>query len=213
MQTDNKICCIIGAGDAEEIVIPSGAFVIAADGGLNKLKGVTPHLVVGDFDSLGFLPEGDNILRLPVEKDVTDTACAIEQGEARGADTFLIYGGTGGRPDHTLANISLLIALSKRGKQGYLIGEGYVTTAITDRAFGLPLKASGTVSVFSGCDKALGVFETGLKYSLDNYILTADNPLGVSNSFTGQPAEVSVKTGTLIVMWEEKDLKNFVDNI
>ncbi len=213
MQTDNKICCIIGAGDTEEIIIPNGAFVIAADGGLGKLEGVTPHLVVGDFDSLGFLPEGENILCLPVEKDITDTACAIEQGEARGAATFLIYGGTGGRPDHTLANIALLIALSKKGKQGYLIGEGYVTTAVTDRAFGLPFKEAGTVSVFSGCDKALGVSETGLKYSLENYTLTADNPLGVSNSFTGQPAEISVAKGTLIIMWEEDDLQKFVDNI
>ena len=107
-----QICCIIGACGPGEILVPDRerTLVIAADGGLRYLEeqAITPDLVVGDFDSLGRVPEGGNILRHPVEKDDTDTMLAVKLGLAQGCDTFLLYGCTGGRPDHTYANYQTL---------------------------------------------------------------------------------------------------------
>ncbi len=209
-----NICYVIGAGNLPLLYINKNkALVIAADGGLCHLNQTEPDIIVGDFDSLGFVPKSKNTVVLPVEKDVTDMKYAVELGESKGANTFVLYGGTGGRPDHTFANIALLCDLSQRGKRGYLIGEGYVTTAITNNSLCLPIKNSGTISVFAAGDIAKGVDIKGLKYPLNDYTLTFSAPLGVSNSFLGKPSEISVKEGTLIIMWEENNLKEFIDNL
>ena len=75
------ICYIVGSRPPGEIALARGraALVIAADGGLRHLEaqGLTADLIVGDFDSLGRVPEGDNILRHPVEKDDTDMLLAV----------------------------------------------------------------------------------------------------------------------------------------
>lgn len=209
-----KICYIIGAGDLPLLYIKKeNSFIIAADGGLCKLGDITPDITVGDFDSLGFVPENDNTVVLPVEKDVTDMKYAVDTGIIKGCSTFVLYGGTGGRPDHTFANYTLLCELAEKCKTGYLIGDKFVVTAIKDGVYTLPLKQSGTVSVFAAGDKAEGVSIKGLKYPLNSNTLTFSNPLGVSNSFIGEQAEVSVKNGTLLIMWEENNIKEFIDNL
>lgn len=207
-----KICYIIGAGNLPLLYIKEGGFVIAADGGLDKLGTIKPDLVVGDFDSaISQIP--DNAIILPVEKDVTDMCFAVGEGEKRGYDTFLIFGGTGGRPDHTFANISLLVSLVGRGKQGYLIGDGYITTAIKNTRMYIEGKEGNTLSVFAAGDKACGVTLQQVKYPLKNHILHFSNALGVSNSFTSGVANISVTDGTLIVMWQEDNIADFVDKL
>lgn len=205
-----KICYIIGAGNLPLLYIKEGGFVIAADGGLDKLGAIKPDMVVGDFDSsVSKIPR--NAVVLPTEKDITDMCFAALEGESRGYDTFLIFGGTGGRPDHTFANISLLCDLAEKGKRGYLIGDGYITTAIKNTRVSIEGKAGNTLSVFSAGDKSCGVTLGGVKYPLENHTLYFSNALGVSNSFTSDVANISVTDGTLIVMWQEDDIKNFVD--
>ncbi len=207
-------CYIIGAGETRQAYIsPEASLVIAADGGLRNMGGRTPDIVVGDFDSLGFVPEGDNVIRLPIEKDVTDTAFAVTLGEERGFDTFIIYGGTGGRPDHTFANIALLADLAKRGKRGFLIGEGFIITAARDGEISLEGKAGDTVSVFAFGGDAYGVTLEGLKYPLKDYTLKSEVPLGVSNAFLDEKALISVKSGTIILMWQQENLKKFIDKL
>ena len=209
-----KICYIIGAGDLPLLYIKKeNSFIIAADGGLCKLGAINPDITVGDFDSLGFVPENDNTVVLPEEKDVTDMKCAVDTGIMNGCNIFVLYGGTGGRPDHTFANYTLLCELAEKHKTGYLIGDKFVATAIKDGVYTLPFKQSGTVSIFAAGDKAEGVSIKGLKYLLNNHTLTYSNPLGVSNSFIGDNAEVSVKNGTLLIMWEENNVKEFIDNL
>ena len=91
------ICYIVGSRPPGEIALARGreALVIAADGGLRHLEaqGLTADLIVGDFDSLGRVPEGDNILRHPVEKDDTDMLLAVRTGLDRGYRIFVLYGG------------------------------------------------------------------------------------------------------------------------
>lgn len=177
-------------------------FILAADGGFEYLtrNSVKPTMTIGDFDSLGEAPNGDNVITLPVEKDDTDTGAAIKLGLERGYKVFHIYGGTGGRLDHTIANIQHLAFIANNGAKGYLYGDGITITAIKNDRITFPKGLSGTVSVFSFTEKCTGVTERGLKYKLTDAELDSLWPLGVSNSFTGEEAEIAVREGILIVI-------------
>ena len=198
-------CYIVGAGAfCDRNFAPGvGDFVIAADGGYGTLleRGTPMDLVVGDFDSMGFRPDHPKVVDLPVEKDDTDMMAAIRLGWERGYRTFRLYGGTGGRVDHTLANLQSLVWLSARGGRGFLVGENWTAAAITDGSMSFPADHRGTFSVFCQGDRAEGVTLEGLKYTLKDAVLTCDFPLGVSNSFIGVESRVTVGRGTLLIVW------------
>lgn len=202
-----KICYLFGAMDPGNVNFASkkSQLIIAADGGLRHLenRGIVPDYVVGDFDSLGRVPMGDNIIRHPVEKDDTDMLLAIKTGLSLGCRTFVLYGGLGGRIDHAYANYQALCYLAERGASGWLLGEGNAVTALRNGTLHFPDTCSGTVSVFCTGSRAEGVTLEGLYYPLHEATLTSAFPLGVSNQFTGVPAVVTVRDGTLLVMWQE----------
>ncbi|HIT31400.1 MAG TPA: thiamine diphosphokinase [Candidatus Enterenecus stercoripullorum] len=199
------ICYIFGSGEygAQWPQMGEGDLVIAADGGYAQLerRGIVPHLLVGDFDSLGYVPPHPHIIRHPVRKDDTDTALALREGWKRGFREFHIYGGMGGRLDHTLANLQLLVGLAEQGGTGFLVGEGSVATALTGGTIVFPAGCRGTLSVFAANGPAEGVTLTGLLYPLKHARLTGDVPLGVSNEFLDVPASVTVAEGTVLVLW------------
>lgn len=201
-----KNCCIFGAGEhfGTPAELPPDSFIIAADGGYDYLRGIgiTPDLVIGDFDSLGAPPDGKNVLILPQVKDDTDMAAAIREATGRSFSQLHIYGGTGGRLDHTLANIQCLADLAGKGAVGYLYDRDAVITAISGGdAISFPEDSSGYVSAFAHTDSVLGVYERGLKYGLTDATLVSRIPLGVSNEFTGAAAEISIRSGILIVIY------------
>ncbi len=203
-------CCIFGAGayHGERLDLVRDAFVIAADGGLvhTEAFGVTPSLAVGDFDSLGKLPEGVETLRFPVMKDDTDMALAVNEGLSRGCDSFFLFGGMGGRLDHTLANMALVLSLAKKGIPAYLVGEDGVVTALCGgEVLAFTKDCEGILSVFAAGKTAEGVTLSGLLYPLENGTLLHDKALGVSNHFTGQNASVSLKEGCLFLVWDNLD--------
>ncbi len=202
----NKICYIFGAGNCEGAVITDDSLVISADGGYEYLKkaNIEPDIVMGDFDSLGYIPEGDSVTVFPAVKDKTDMAIAVEKGLSEGADTFVIYGGMGGRFDHTLANIQLLTFIAQKGKKAFLLGEGTVITAVCNGEICFDKKNDGYISVFSHSEKSSGVYISGLKYELDNAEINNTVALGVSNEFTGKNAKIRVENGTLIIVWKQK---------
>ena len=183
--------------------ITERGLLLAADGGLEHLRrrGLVPDLIVGDFDSLGRVPEGDNIIRHPVEKDDTDTLLAIKTGLARGYRSFVLYGCLGGRLDHTYANLQALSFLADQGASGWLLGQGMAATVIRNSRLDFAPGHKGTVSVFCPGGEARGVTLTGLYYPLRDAVLTSAFPLGVSNQFTGEAASVAVEEGSLLVMW------------
>lgn len=200
---NKKICYIVGAGENYGLdFIPSKEdFVIAADAGLRYLeeKGITVNLTVGDFDTLQYIPQGENVLRLPPEKDDTDMSIAVKEGIRAGYTLFHIYCGTGGRMDHTIANLQILAYLSGRGMQGFLFDQDSVFTAITDRGIAFDRIDGGYVSVFSWSERSVGVYLKNLKYELHDALLTNDFPLGVSNEFIGKESSILVRSGTLLV--------------
>jgi thiamine pyrophosphokinase len=160
--------------------------------------GYTPDVILGDFDSLGYVPQKANVF--PVEKDDTDAMLAVRKGLELGCDRFVLYGALEGpRLDHTVANFQTLQFLADRGGQGFLVGKDIIVTVLKNGSLTLPALPEGIVSVFCMGTDARGVTIRGLQYGLENGTLTAGFPLGVSNHFVGKEAMVSVEDGSLLI--------------
>ncbi len=188
--------------------------IIAADGGydiLNK-NNLSPDIVIGDFDSLESVLTHENVIKHPVEKDETDTFLALKLGLEKGYKNFVIYGGTGGRFDHTIANLQLLLWIAKRGGRAFLIGNDTIITTIFNAKLSFSNDFEGKTSVFAQGNTANEIKISGLKYNADEISLNPEFPLGVSNEFVGERAEISVQDGALLVVWEEKSY-NFLNKI
>lgn len=197
-------CVIFCAGGFAGLIdeLRGDDYIIAADGGLSHVRalGLTPHLVLGDFDSLGFVPEGSE--RHPVEKDDTDAMLAVKRGLALGFTDFLLYGSLDGpRLDHTVANFQTLGYLCAHGARGVLIGETALATAAEGETLRFPANADGYISVFAMGGSAQ-VSLKKLYYSLEHGVLSPDFPLGVSNRFTGKPAEICAECGRILVIFD-----------
>jgi len=203
-----KKCIIFCAAEFDTLVSPidPGDLVIAADGGLRHTEklNITPDVVLGDFDSLGFTPTGANVF--PVEKDDTDAMLAVRRGLAMGYRDFLLYGSLDGpRLDHTVANFQTLQFLCDHGAFGCLVGLNTCAAVVKNGTLSFPNGGEGNISVFCMGPDAHGVTLKGLYYPLEKGILTAGFPLGVSNHFTGVPARITVENGSLLVIWERKN--------
>lgn len=203
-------CVIIAGGDVTgSITVPEGALVLCADCGLRHAlaQNITPDVIIGDFDSYtDELPEGIEILRLPVEKDVTDTFRCVQYGEEHGCTVFHIYGAFGGeRIDHSIASVQMLRYLYERGEDAVLRHGSTVLrmqygSGVTCR---YP-KFEGDFSVFSLTEKSTGVTIRGTKYETDGITLTSSFPLGVSNCITAEYAEITMDSGLLLIVQVER---------
>lgn len=204
-----KTCWIFGALEVRESCfnVNENDLVIAADAGLNTLKqkNITPDLIVGDFDSLGMKPEGDNVIAHPVRKDDTDTLLALKLGLSKGYRSFIIYGGLGGKLDHTLANIQTASFAAENGANAVFIADDTFLTVIKNSSISFSEKCEGRISVFAIGGTSSGVTEKGLLYELNDTDISPDFPVGVSNEFTGKKAFISVSDGKLCVIWNGKN--------
>lgn len=200
----SRKCIIFGAGEPVKIPLEilEDSYVIAADGGFESLKkqGITPNIIIGDFDSLENIPSGIAVIRHSAEKDDTDMELAAQYAIESGFDEIFIFGALGGRTDHTIANIQLLTALSKQGIKSTIIGEDEFFFAVTNGTLDINGSLGSLVSVFCMGDRAIGVSLAGMKYPLTDAVLTCDKPLGVSNKLIFNMGTVTVKNGTLLVI-------------
>lgn len=199
---------IFCAGGFDKLLEPLDRddFLLAADGGYVHFEklGREPDGVLGDFDSLGYVPAGATVF--PVEKDDTDAMLAVRQGLAMGYREFLLYGSLDGpRLDHTVANFQTLQFLADRGATGYLIGNTHIVTVVKNGAIRFPETAAGIISVFCMGADARGVSIEGLQYTVQDTVLSAGFPLGVSNHFVGKQAEISVREGSLLVIYDREN--------
>ena len=201
-------CIVFCAGGFDRLACPveAGDYVIAADGGLlhtEKLH-LRPHAILGDFDSLGYVPQGATVF--PVEKDDTDTMLALRKALELGFREIHIYGSLDGpRLDHTLANLQALQFLADRGAVGYLIGLHYIATVAKNATLTFPPDATGILSLFCMGQDAKGVTLSGLQYAVTDHTLSAGFPLGVSNHFTGKQAAITVSKGSLLVLYNREN--------
>lgn len=215
MRENNKgKCIVIAAGDLTmgEISVGEEDMVIAVDGGLGYcgILNVEPDLILGDFDSvsreeaeaIATLEEQipHRIIRLPREKDDTDMLAALKEGLTGGYTDFRIYAGTGGRFDHTLANIQCLLYLKNHGATGYLVDGTGMILVIVNEAVHFKKELEGCLSLFSLTGESRGVTVRNMKYTLEHSVIRNDFPIGISNEFIGEEAEIIVEDGALVCM-------------
>ena len=137
-----------------------------------------------------------------MEKDDTDSMLAIKEGLGRGFRRFVLYGALdGARLDHTVANLQGLQYLADHGATGYLVGLREIATVVKGEKITFPASAAGILSLFCLGPTATGVDISGLHYPLENGQLTSGFPLGVSNHFEGEKSEISVKNGSLVMIY------------
>lgn len=197
------VCFIITGGECDVSQLKNeDVFVIACDKGYEYCKQarIIPCVIIGDFDSYdGTLPAHIKTVHLPHEKNDSDTQYAFKYAYDIGCRTFHVYGALGGRFDHTFANIQSAVKVVQKGASVTIYGK-YDTVYIIDSSC-LTLKRAENcfVSVLSYTAKCTGVTLKGLYYPLINAVLYNNYPLGLSNEFISDTAEISVKKGTLIV--------------
>lgn len=182
-----------------------GDLVIAADSGyLNARKlGVTPSVLLGDFDSLGepsALP-GVEILRVPAEKDLTDTQLAVQTALERGADQLVIIGGLSGRVDHTLSNLAILEDMWEK-KIPCVLTDGKNRARFVRNGSTLIPRAPHFryLSLIVADPKVHGVSIEGCKYPLKNATLSRTYQYAVSNELDGNCALISVRRGGVWIL-------------
>ena len=206
-----KTCYIACALDCKFDFIPQdGDLIIGADRGYFTLveNGIEPHVAIGDFDSYTGKVNCENTVVFPVKKDDTDSALAIKYAFDRGYKKIIVYGGIGGDLDHTIANIALVASYAQKGVDLSFADGKNVLFAIHNSSIVFDKMAKGRISVFSFGDKACGVCERGLLYTLDNATLENRIPLGVSNEFVGEEANISVEDGVLLIYTLKENYEN-----
>lgn len=137
----------------------------------------------------------------PVKNDPDLLAC-VRIGLEEGCTEFHILGGTGKRMDHSIANLQILGFLAKRGCHAYLYGREQLITAIHNEERCFPAGRRGYFSALSLSDESCGVSEEGFKYIIREVTLNNLTPTGLSNEFVGMAARISVREGTLLLIYD-----------
>ena len=184
------------------ISIKDGDFLIAVDQAVEDviLQGFHINLAVGDFDSLKnhALLKGLEVLRLDVEKDLTDTESALIYASKMGFKAINLVGGLGGlRFEHSYANILLL---SKFKNLSIITEQSKVFKLSVGRH---KLEFDGYVSLFALEDSILSL--EGFKYLLNDYELNITNSIGISNEIVDSFGIVDIKYGSLLVFLTKKE--------
>ena len=182
-------------------------YIICTDGGfdLAKQAGITPHLLLGDLDSIqSRIPKELPLKTFPPEKDYTDLELAIHTAIEKKASHVEIWGGIGGRLDHTVANLQLLSCYAEQFRS-LSMHDGqnrcFVLNAKgTQKSITIPQEKDCYLSLFSLSETVQGRTAKGVKYPLQNHTLTRTFPLGVSNEFKQKEAFLSLEKGSLLIV-------------
>ena len=173
--------------------------ILAADAGLLTAKalGVVPQILLGDFDSLGEpdVPDGTELIRVPVEKNDTDTQLAVRVAIERGAKELVIVGGLEGRVDHTLSSLAILEDLNARHVPASLTNGKNRVRFVRNSGALIARSQFRFLSLIAADPVVKGVTVEGCKYPLKNAKLSRLNQYAVSNEITGNCALVEIRRG------------------
>lgn len=185
-------------------------YKVAVDGGIQiyHTLSIIPDFYIGDMDSSKEKGNpNQEILKtkvVPVIKDDTDMALALQDAYEKGYKEAYLFGGLGGnRFSHSIANIQLMDFYAKKGMRLHMIEEHSELTVIHNETIPFAKEKEGYISVFSLSEEARDVSIKGLFYEFEGN-LKNDVALGVSNQFVGKEAVISVKEGSLLLICEEK---------
>lgn len=189
---------IIGSGSIKDCgyiksKIRQDDYIICADGGYDHAAklGITPDILIGDFDSVSQLPEETEKIKYPARKDFTDGEIAVKYAAEHGFDEILLLGMTGDRADHTLTDMLLLTQC----KSGCLIDDNNEIYLLRDRVT-LYGKTGDTVSIIPVGGDLEGITTENLEYPLNNETLYFGESRGVSNVMTADKCVITAKKGT-----------------
>ena len=176
------------------------SLVIAVDGGYKTLKDadIFPDIALGDFDSYGGEVVPKEVIPLPVAKDDTDMFYAIKLALSKGCNEIFIYGGTGGRLDHSLANLQSMRYIVRHGSTAVMFFESQTSIA-TDKGVYFTSQAKGNIGAVSLTPESV-ISNSGLLYKADNLKISDDFPIAVSNTFTGEGGYIKVESGMILVI-------------
>lgn len=184
--------------------------VICADGGYRIAlnNNIKADYLIGDYDSMD-IPEKEGIIKLPMEKDMTDTEAAIDLAISRNINNIHIIGGLGGRFDHTMGNLGVLSKYSSMGINIDLADHQNHIRILTPGTYLIPASAYKYLGIISYSDITTDLTLRGVKYPLTDFTLNNSTSLGVSNEITDEFAEISFKKGQLLVISsnDSEDLK------
>ncbi len=185
-------------------------FVICTDGGfdLANAAGIMPDLLLGDLDSIrSQIPPDLPLKTFPPEKDYTDLELALQTAHALDASRVEIWGGIGGRLDHTVANLQLLScyadkfsSLTMRDGKNYCLVLNADGSESAAKEITIASQKGRYISLFSLSETVENLTARGVKYPLQNHTLTRTFPLGVSNEFKQKEAFVSFTKGSLLIV-------------
>lgn len=183
------------------------ALCIAADGGIRncRLCGVTPQLLVGDFDSAADLPQDVECLRYPPRKNNTDGQLAAEEAVRCGATEVIIIGGLDGRLDHTLSCLAIAEQLAQSGIACTIENGQNRVRFLENGTLTVPKSDYRYFGVVTLDRQARGVTLTGCRYPLHEAIISRLEQYAVSNEVAGDAARVTVRDGAVFVI-ESRDL-------
>lgn len=184
----------------------SEKYVIAADKGVlyAKQQGIVPDECLGDFDSLGYVPEGASVF--PVRKDKTDGEIALDRMAELGITEVDIYCADGGRADHYFANIMLLTAFVGTFTRLRLITDGGTLEVcradVNGGEFSADMPINGVVSVIPLSNSVEFAHSFGLSYPLDGVTVERGSTKGVSNYAVSQCVGFKLIRGEVLVFIE-----------
>ena len=187
--------------------LPSGAYVIAADAGVDRglALGLRIDRAIGDFDSVSAAglaaadAAGAIVERHPAAKDATDLELALDAAIALEPARILVVGSAGGRLDHLLGSILLLADdryLAAR-VDAYLDGNRIAVIRGSRTLTGTP---GDLVTLLPVHGPAAGVSTSGLEYPLHDETLRPGTTRGVSNVFAAAEARITVGDGCLVAV-------------
>lgn len=210
MGTEKVMRCVIFSGANIDdygfvaSLLRSDDFVICADSGLRHAVtlGIKADLLVGDFDSADSLPPDSFVKKVtfPCEKDYTDTFAAADAAAKLDPDEVLIFGAIGSRLDHTLGNVGVLEHMHELGISAVLLDSRNEVRLMRDESVSVPRRSDCFLSLIPLDTELKGVTMTGVKYPLDGAVVRRDLTLTVSNEFAAPTAEITVASGTALLM-------------
>ncbi len=181
--------------------------IICADGAARHLRplDIVPQYIVGDMDSIDedtltyFTKKGSRTKVFPKGKDETDTELALMQAFELNPDEIWIVGALGGRIDHALANIFLLVMCVKEGVQARIIDE-ICEVFIVEKYYECDGQKGETISLFPLSTEVSGITLTGFEYPLVGGKMEIGKPYGISNRLVDERGTISVESGQLLVI-------------
>lgn len=186
------------------------SYIIAADGGANKLKkiNIIPHIIIGDLDSVSkstliYFKKRGTLIKEVRDQEKTDFEKCLIYCIRNGRNSISVFGSLSMRPDHTLNNFSILKRYFKRSEIKLITDEFEIF--FIEKNFKFNYRQGEIVSMLA-MPKAENITTTGLEYKLKNESLEFGVREGTLNKSTAAKITIRFRTGNLLLF-----RKHFLD--